>query len=206
MTEGYRLASMSDLPGIVRIHQASFPNFFMTELGPRFLKIYYQKVLLYSEHVFWVKQGDDELEGFVCGFIHPYEFYRKIEGQRFRIALAIAFRLVWHPSRFPRLFNAYSEVRRSTQKHEPGVCELSSIAVSPRFSGKGIGHELVKQFIQSVIGKANAIQLTTDALENDDINHFYRNLGFTKVGSYERSKGRLMNKYQLLLESPKQLN
>ena len=45
------------------------------------------------------------------------------------------------------------------------------------------------------------IVLTTDAEENDAVNGFYRNLGFTLVGSYERSKGRGMNRYRLSLEA-----
>jgi ribosomal protein S18 acetylase RimI-like enzyme len=121
---------------------------------------------------------------------------------RFIIALVIAPRVLVRPSMLLRLFDSYSEVWRSIQEKEPGACELSSIAVSPHFSGKGVGKGLVKVFIASVNGKSNAVLLTTDATGNDGSNRFYQKLGFVLDGSYERSKSRRMNKYRLQLETP----
>jgi len=193
----YRLANSADIPEIVRVHQAAFPGFFMTLLGPRSLRTYYLRVLEYSDHVFWVKAGETGLEGFACGFLNPVEFYRQMKDRRFRFFLPIFHRVLFRPWTIHRLLASYSQVLRSIHEEEPDTCELSSIAVDPRHAGKGVGQGLAKAFIDSVTGRATAIVLTTDALGNDGVNHFYQKLGFSLDGAYERSKGRLLNKYRL---------
>ncbi len=198
---GFRQAGTSDIPAIVRIHQVAFPGFFMTLLGPRFLASYYRLVLNYPDGVFWVKEGEDGLEGFVSGFLIPAQFYTEMRKQRWSLLNSIMFRVLTHPWLIPRLFASYAEARRASQDYEPGSCELSSIAVPPTQSGQGIGKGLVKVFIEAVHGKARIIVLTTDTEKNDAVNGFYMNLGFTLVGSYERSKGRSMNRYRLSLDA-----
>ncbi len=198
---GYRQAEKSDIPAIVQIHQSAFPGFFMTLLGPRFLGSYYRLVLNYADRIFWVKEGNDGLDGFVSGFLDPARFYKEMRKQRWRLMGPILLRICSHPWLIPRLFASYAEARRSSQEYEPAICELSSIAVSPTRNGQGIGKGLVKAFIEAVCGKAQFIVLTTDAEGNEAVNGFYRSLGFTLVGSYERSKGRRMNRYRLSVDA-----
>lgn len=199
---GFRRARPADLPGIVATHQAAFPDFFMTALGPRFLASYYRRVLEYPGQVFWVKPGAAHLEGFVSGFINPVAFYQQMKGHRFAIALIVATRVLRHPRFLPRLVASYTEVWRSIQEDEPETCELSSIAVRPECAGRGVGQGLADAFIAAVRGKAKAIVLTTDAAGNEAVNRFYTRLGFVLEGTYERSRGRWMNRYRLPLGAP----
>ena len=192
----YRMARLSDISEIVRVHRAAFPDFFMTALGPRFLRSYYLLILSYSDQVFWVKEGNCGLEGFVSGFLNPVEFYKRLKSHRLQLALAILHRILARPWLVLRLKASYTQVWRSIREEEPEACELSSIAVDPSFSGKGIGQGLAKAFVEATRGRAVSIVLTTDAIGNDGVNHFYQKFGFVLDGSYERSRGRIMNKYR----------
>jgi ribosomal protein S18 acetylase RimI-like enzyme len=197
----YREAVDSDIPYIVQIHQAAFPGFFMTMLGPEFLEGYYRFVFRYPGKVLLVKEGEGGLEGFVAGFLNPGVFYTNLRARRWRFIGPILLRICTHPWLLPRLFASYAQARRSSQEVGAGVCELSSIAVPPDLGGRGIGKGLVRAFLSATRGKANLVELTTDAEGNDAVNAFYQSLGFTLVGSYERSKGRRMNKYRLSVEA-----
>lgn len=198
---GYRPAGLSDIPGIVQIHMGAFPGFFMTLLGPEFLERYYRLVVDYPNKIIWVKQGSKGLEGFVSGFLNPDLFYQCLRRRRWSLFGSIMARISCNPGLIPRLLASYAQAGQSSQQEEPDVCELSSIAVPPGLSGRGIGKGLVHAFIEATRGKARSIVLTTDADGNDDVNGFYRSLGFACEGSYERSKGRRMNKYRLMLDT-----
>ena len=195
----FRPARASDIQEIVRIHQAAFPEFFMTMLGARFLSHYYRLVLNHPGNIFFIKEGPDGLDGFVSGFLNPAEFYKEMQKKWLGLMGSVVLRTCTHPWLLPRMFASYREARRSGQTNEPGSCELSSIAVLPDRSGQGIGKGLIKVFIEAVQGRAQFIVLTTDAKKNDIVNDFYRNLGFILVESYERSKGRTLNRYRLFL-------
>jgi colanic acid biosynthesis glycosyl transferase WcaI len=202
MTNGYRQAQVADLPEIVRIHHAAFPDFFMTALGPRFLANFYRRILSYPDHVFWLKQGNAGLEGFAAGFLHPGEFYLRMKAERLSIALIVATRVLSRPSLLPRVLASYGEVWRSIREDDKDLCELSSIAVHPDCSGKGIGQGLAAVFIEGARSRAKIIVLTTDAAGNEGVNRFYLKLGFVLADSYERSKGRWMNRYRFQLDKP----
>jgi ribosomal protein S18 acetylase RimI-like enzyme len=196
-SQGYRPAAVADLEDIVRIHQLAFPDYFMTVLGPGFLRAYYLRVLEYVDHVFWVKEGERGLEGFVCGFRNPAEFYRQLEKRRWRIFLSIFKGVAFRPWIIRRLLASYSKVWRSILEEQPDTCEMSSIAVDPASAGQGTGHELAKVFVDAVRRQASAVILTTDAYGNDSVNRFYQKLGFELVGTCERSKGRMVNQYRM---------
>lgn len=196
---GVRQARLADVPEIVRIHQASFPGFFMTLLGPAFLGQYYGHVLAYPRHVFWVKEGPAGLEGFVAGFLDPRQFYQGMKNARRSLILPTLTRVVLRPWLVPRLIASYAQAGKFGRDGDPDSCELASLAVHPSLGGRGIGKALVQAFMESVRGRAKRIVLTTDARGNDSVNRFYQSLGFSLVGSYERSRGRSVNCYAITL-------
>lgn len=200
--QSYRLAKVADIPEIVAIHQAAFPGFFMTLLGPGFLERYYHLVMDFPDSVFWVKQGNTGIEGFVCGFLKPGQFYSDMQRRRWSLLGSVLARISTHPRLFPRLIASYLQARRSSHDQQlEGACELSSIAVAPDAGGRGVGKGLVHAFIEATRGKAHSIVLTTDASRNDVVNRFYRNVGFNLEGTFERSKGRRLNYYRLSLDA-----
>lgn len=200
LAQEYREAVASDIPEIVKIHQAAFPEFFMTLLGPRFLEHYYRLVIAYPARIFWVKQGRGGLEGFVSGFLNPAQFYTEMRRYRWGLFSSLLARICIRPSLVPRLFASYEQTRHTIQGEDSSVCELSSIAVPPGYAGRGIGKGLMHVFIEDTRGKATSIMLTTDAEGNNAVNAFYQGLGFKIEGSFERSKGRHLNKYSFSLE------
>lgn len=71
-----------------------------------------------------------------------------------------------------------------------------SIAVDPKYQGQGIGKKLVKAFLtQAKKRDLEYINLTTDALNNDAVNHLYVSTGFKLYRGYTTPEGRKMNEY-----------
>jgi hypothetical protein len=73
-----RDATQQDLQEIVAVHQKSFAGYFMTLLGPAFLKRYYRAVLEYPEGLLLVSIERDRISGFVAGLLNPALFYRAL--------------------------------------------------------------------------------------------------------------------------------
>ena len=63
------------LEEVVEVHLESFPSFFMTFLGKRFLYIYYHGVVQYSNCIALVFYDDEKVQGFVVGVMNPANFY-----------------------------------------------------------------------------------------------------------------------------------
>jgi ribosomal protein S18 acetylase RimI-like enzyme len=198
-----RPATHSDLPQIVKVHEAAFTGFLMTELGPRFLKAYYQQVLDHSHPLFLVWQGNEMIEGFVAGFIHPHEFYRRLRQNRWRFAWLAGTHLLLRPSRWRRVL---ASLRRTTQialdAPQKPLAELASLAVHPQSQGKGIGKALVLAFLAEAQARGvHEVYLTTDAHHNDSVNAFYQRLGFQLSRQFWHTPQRLMNEYSYVLEA-----
>ena len=86
-------------PGqIVAIHQKAFSHFFLTRIGARFLRLYYELVLHYQAGIVLVSECQGVLNGFVCGFANPAEFYRLMWRNRRAFALPAFAALLRHPS------------------------------------------------------------------------------------------------------------
>jgi ribosomal protein S18 acetylase RimI-like enzyme len=59
-----------------------------------------------------------------------------------------------------------------------------------------MGGMLVNAFINEVKKRGGkGVFLTTDAQNNDKVNRFYQNIGFTLESSYATPEGRKMNRY-----------
>lgn len=197
-----RLAKLSDIPSIVLIHQAAFPSFFMTMLGPKFLSLYYTIVISSTEGILFVKSGGNSLEGFVCGFINPNKFYTNLRRHRWSLLRSFLPMLCMRPWLLTRLYSSYIHSGQSLNHGGPEVCELSSIGVSPKFFNQGIGRILIYKFIEHVKDTVNCVRLTTEAFENKMANNFYSKLGFILSGTIERSKGRILNIYEFEIKKP----
>ncbi len=197
----YRNAVDRDINEIVDIHLESFQGFFMSLLGPKFLELYYRMVLEYPGRIFIVKESEGRIVGFVSGFLNPALFYKQIRHVRLEWLLKILPYILVHPWLIPRLVASYAQTIKTIKTSEIGVCELSSIAVNPRMLRGGVGKGLIEVFLNHVKGRANSVMLTTDALGNDNVNRFYNNLGFQLEETLERSKGRKLNKYKLMINN-----
>ena len=181
----------NDLDGVVAIHLAAFPNFFLTFLGPRFLRIFYDAVM--RDGIALVATENDRVAGFVVGMLDSKSFYRRLWRKRFfHVAFAIAPVVLRHPSTLGKV--ARRGVTRAFQP-APGA-ELMSLAVHPREQHRGVGRALVEAFIAAVHDSGTeSLWLITDAAENDAVTKFYETLGFTVRRTFTNAEGRALVEY-----------
>ena len=189
-----------DLPEIVQVHLSSFPDFFLTFLGPDFLKLLYHNIVLDTEGILFVAAANGTIAGFVAGVTRRAGFYRRLlQRQKWAFAWAAIGAALRRPSIIPRLWRA---LRRSNDAEESAAeaC-LMSIAVQPQFQGQGIGRQLVAAFCQEMATRGvPAVCLTTDRDHNEPANHFYQQSGFRLARSFVTPEGRAMNEYVRTLQ------
>jgi ribosomal protein S18 acetylase RimI-like enzyme len=191
-----RPATEKDLPGIVTIHQEAFSNFFLTRLGADFLRRYYALVLTYRAGIVLVSEKSGTLQGFVCGFMEPAEFYKQMWRNKRNFALPALSALVRHPSLAAGVLYGVQRIQTSAARSPVRSCELSSIAVAPEAGGNGLGKALVQAFVaQAQSMDAECVYLTTDADGNDSANALYQQVGFQRTQRFLQRKGRWMNEY-----------
>lgn len=184
-----------DLPEIVRIHMRSFPNFFLTFLGPRFLELLYRNIALDPEGILLVADIDGRAAGFVTGVTRQAGFYQRlIRRQAWAFAWAAAGAAFQRPAIIPRLWRALHRPGDAAQSAAEAC--LMSIAVSPEFQGQGLGKHLVEAFCRELVARGESVVcLTTDRDDNTAINHFYQQLDFKLVRWFVTPEGRTMNEY-----------
>lgn len=191
-----RNARPEDLEGIVAIHQKAFQHFFLTQLGPEFLRRYYAHVLRFPSGVILVSECGGSLNGFACGFGDPAKFYRSMWRHRLAFALPALRALFRNPSLAGHMISAVRRLQTSAIQAPVLSCELSSIAVTPEAAGNGLGKELLRAFLEeSWSRKARCVYLTTDAVGNEAANALYRDIGFQQSRCFQQPKGRWMNEY-----------
>jgi len=191
-----REANATDLPGIVKIHQKAFSQFFLTQLGADFLRKYYALVLNYRAGIIVVSEGQSALEGFACGFMDPAEFYQLMWRRRGSFVRPVVSALVRHPSLAAKVLSGVHRIQAPESEWPARSCELSSIAVAPETTGNGLGKTLMRAFLaQARSMQAHCVYLTTDADGNDAVNAFYRDVGFKPTRRFLQRKGRWMNEY-----------
>jgi GNAT superfamily N-acetyltransferase len=194
--------ALETLERVVSVHQAAFPGFFMTQLGPRFLREYYRCVAEVPTGILLTEIHDGACIGFVAGFMHPAAFYTELRRRRVRLGLAALRGIASRPTRLVTLLANYGRTTTAVRApQEADTAELSSLGIMPTASGRGVGSRLVRSFIDAAaIAGANRVVLTTDAYGNDDVNRFYQRLGFVCIRTTEARPGRWLNEYAFAIK------
>ena len=193
------------LDPVVAVHMKAFPSFFLTFLGPRFLKEFYQSFIEDSAGIGFV--GHDastgQVAGVVVGPLVPAGYFKRLLKRKWwAFCLASLTAVLKKPSVIRRLFRAVFYRGESPASTE-GLALLSSIAVSPDVQAKGLGRLLVQAFLEEVKRRGGrGVFLTTDADNNEKVNLFYRKAGFSMESSYDTPEGRKMNRYILIFDDP----
>jgi len=187
----------ADLRDVVAVHLRSFPGFFLSQMGSRFLLCLYDELLGTPSGIALVCKQGHKLLGFVAGTAEPRGFYKRLlvrKGHRF--ALASVLPVLRDPMIVPRLLNA---LRKTKEEADGEVCGLlMSIAVDPEAQARGIGAALVQEFLAECKKRGlSSVHLTTDQLGNDGANHFYSKLGFSLSRVITTPQGRVMNDYRI---------
>jgi ribosomal protein S18 acetylase RimI-like enzyme len=192
-----RPASLGELPRIVAAHQAAFPGFFLTLLGPRFLRELYAGFLTAGSSICYVAENGGECLGFVVGTTEPAGFFKRLLARRWHAFLyaGLPF-LISHPVSVSERFLAALFFRGDLPAVITDGTLLSSIAVLPSAKGRGIGWALVEKFCAEAEARGSGyVYLVTDENDNHGANRFYRKCGFSLDGSSRRKSGRVMNRY-----------
>ena len=185
----------ADILRIVKVHIASFPGFFLTFLGPRFLRLLYTALMERDGGVLLVAKKDAQVAGFVGGVLKQQGFYSQLVKQhKWRFGISCFAAIAKRPRIVPRLFRA---LRRSSEaKQSAAQACLMSIGVDPTIQGKGIGRALVTAFCEELRKKGcPSVCLTTDKVDNEKTNCFYQGLGFSIAREYTTPEGREMYEY-----------
>lgn len=184
----------------VEIHIKSFPGFFSTILGSKYVSIVYSELIKLPDRVAFVAQDkDQELMGFIIGMTDQSNFYSQMLKKHWlKIALASLQAVIRKPQLISRLLRALLYPRESRKASANAL--LLSIAVLPTYNGKGIGQRLLQAFLNEMEQmEIPSVCLTTDAKHNERTNHFYQESGFKIIRTYLTAEGRLLNEYLIKL-------
>jgi ribosomal protein S18 acetylase RimI-like enzyme len=197
-----REAQSDDLECLVEVHMSAFPGFFLTRMGPGFLRTYYSLVMQFPYSIILVADDGEQIIGFVCGYASPNEFYASLKRNWVRFIWPVSMALVRDPRLIYRVAVNRSRVSRASGNaaFEQQTVELACIGVLKGQGGRGVGRLLVSEFIVKAKDlNAKFVDLTTDAAENDAVNEFYVKLGFHLQRSISRGAGRPMHLYRMSL-------
>lgn len=195
-----RKAEIHDLSQIVDVHLASFEGFFLSSLGPDFLKQFYKDFLLDENGCCIVCDEDGRTVGFAVGVVNPSRYFRRTFRRRLiPLALGTFKSILRDPAIIVKLINRAITYPEKSAKKE-NVALLSSIAVLPEYHNRRLGEMLVKEFIREAGDKgAMEVTLTTDKYNNDKVIRFYRKMGFKIVRAFKSYEGREMYDFTIEL-------
>jgi ribosomal protein S18 acetylase RimI-like enzyme len=190
-----------DVEDVIRVHMEGFQGFFLTFLGPPFLREFYTGVCEDPSGIALVYDDGTSILGFVVGTVEPSGFYKRLIQKRWwRFGLASLKPLIKRPSIAPRLLGAFT-LPGKTAKAQLKTGTLMSLAVMNRYHGNGVGKQLVSAFLEaSRKRQVEIVNLTTDAVGNDSTNEFYSKMGFELVRIFITPQGRFMNEYNIHLQ------
>ena len=195
-----RRTNNSDVKRVVDVHLASFPGFFLSSLGPRFLYYFYSGICSAPEGITFVYFNDVGIPaGFVAGTSNPRGFYSRLLRRGWlKFALASIVPILMNPFIAGRV--ALAITHPSGNPVGDDVAGLFSIGVLPELQGTGAGKKLVEAFLGEAKNRGcKRVFLTTDRDNNDTVNAFYEKLGFAIARQYVTREGRRMNEYWIAL-------
>ena len=172
-------ATKNDIDAIVRVHEAAFPDFFLTQLGAAFLRLYYKSVMNHKDGVLLVCKMDGVTIGLCAGTVLSAGFNTKlIKANMFEFGIESMKILFTKPQALIHLMKNMSK-ENSTVGDDGNYAELLSIAVDPKVQRSGAGKAMLLELEKVIKEKGGEkLSLTTDYEENDKAVSFYKSLGY----------------------------
>jgi ribosomal protein S18 acetylase RimI-like enzyme len=174
-----RTITRNDLEKIVEIHLEAFSGFFLTSLGPSFLRQYYKSFIGNNEGIsLCAEDNNQNIVGFCVGTTNSVGFHKRLIMKNFIGFISQFFVImVTKPRAILRLA---SNLEKHPEVQFEGItAELLSIGVSSLVKGTGVGNLLLKRFEEELKDrKVKQVALTTDYYENDRVIGFYNNSGY----------------------------
>lgn len=191
-----REAIKSDIESIVSIHQDAFKGFFLTSLGPDFLRFYYSRFLTCADAKILCAIEDDRVVGFAALAENCKGFNgRLVKRNLFSFALIAIKMLFTSPKSLLRLVKNFT--KKSGEVNDiADYAELFSIGVLASEQGKGIGKLLLSASEDYVRTKKIAkMSLTTDYYNNDKTIRFYKAMGYYELYEFIAYPNRKMYRF-----------
>lgn len=179
---------------IASLHKLAFPGFFLSNLGVKFLKVFYSSILSDTNSIGLGIVKDNKIIGFAIGSSIYKSFYKKIFINNFlKLSFYILIPLIKNPSILIRIIKSLvSKSANIEEFNDPAV--LLSICVQPNVESKGLGKLLLTKFEDILFNRNDLVILTTDTYNNDYVNLFYQKNGY-KIHSIFLQGNRTMNLY-----------
>lgn len=188
-----RKATINDVDSIVDIHLDAFKGFFLTSLGPAFLKFYYTSFVESSETVTMVAEEEDMVYGFsastkVCKGFNS----RLIKSNLCSFGMLSLKMLFTSPESLLRLAKNLTKKGEGVEDNED-YAELYSIGVSKSAQGKGVGKKLLAAS-EEILKKEGVrrVSLTTDYDHNEQAVGFYLSMGYETLYEFVTYPNRKM--------------
>jgi GNAT superfamily N-acetyltransferase len=190
-----RAMGAGDLARIVEIHQRSFPEFFLTSLGPGFLHLFYSAAIRFQPSVALSGYMRDTLAGFVVGVPDHRAFHAFLRRHyAFRAGICATRAILQRPGVLARCLRRYGSSGPQLPNADGAL--LMSIAVDPACAGAGLGKCLLKAFAAELAVRGfHEFRLTTDRDRNANVNRFYQEAGLILETTHRTPEGRWLNQY-----------
>lgn len=174
-------ATINDIDTIVSVHEAAFPDFFLTQLGTAFLRLYYKSVMNHNDGVLLVCKMDGVTIGLCAGTVLSAGFNTKlIKANLFQFGWESMKILFTKPKALIHLMKNMSK-EDSTVGDDGKYAELLSIAVDPTVQRSGAGKAMLLELENEIKKKGGEkLSLTTDYENNEKAIGFYKSLGYTE--------------------------
>jgi len=186
--------SVNDSQAIADLHLKAFISFFLSSLGRKFLKIFYQTIIKNPNSIAFGLFNGEKLVAFSIGTSKKKGFYSKIlKKSGLALLWAALPQLISKPQNITRLFFSLKSNEIENVKIANSAC-LLSICVDPEIGSKGYGKKVLRAFESKAFLFANTITLTTDTDDNQAANSFYLSNGYLLINILYQAK-RKMNLY-----------
>jgi len=189
--------NISDVNAVVKIHQNAFSGFFLTQLGIKFLRVYYTSCIKskLSTIAVGIFSPNDILLGFSIGSVQSKGYYKTILKDNFVDFFSIGLYLIFtKPLALIRLSKNMNKIK---QESDDGLyCELLSIGIDSSQKGKGHGTVLLEAFETEALKRGiKKIALTTDFNNNNGVIAFYKKARYKVFYEFITYPNRKMYKF-----------
>lgn len=183
---------LQDCMQVAKLHLKAFPSFFLTSLGQPFLVAFYNSVIKHHNGISVGLFENQTLVAFAVGASKKRGFYTSILKEN---GVRLLFKSL--PSFFesPKSIIRLAKALKTKDSNENFILNnstLLSICVNPLYAEKGFGTKILTAFEELAFLNSEGISLTTDADNNDYVNHYYQKNGYSLAKQFEQGK-RLMN-------------
>ncbi|HAO15558.1 MAG TPA: GNAT family N-acetyltransferase [Tenacibaculum sp.] len=150
-----KVVRLVDVDRIVKIHKQSFKDFFLTNLGPSFLKAYYKVLINSKESIVVGFFANNQLEGFcaVAKLSRGFNF-NLIKANLWFFFIQGVKILFTKPFAILRLIKNLNKTD-SNVNDSGNYSEVLSIAISTNMQGKGGGKKMLYEIEEKIKSRRN---------------------------------------------------